>query len=214
MIEVARFVFNPFSENTYLIWDTSTRETMVIDPGFSDSFEEEELSDFIQDKKLLIKYLIATHCHVDHVLGVNYIKNKYNPVFLAPELDMPLLKMVDQQGKAFGISCPKPVMPDLFLSERSNLEIGNSDIFPLFTPGHSPGEHCIYFKNEAFVIAGDVLFYRSIGRTDLWDGNYSDLISSVKNRLFTLPDDTIVYPGHGEETTIGSEKKENPFVKE
>jgi hydroxyacylglutathione hydrolase len=214
MIEAAKFVFNPFSENTYILWDTNTFEAMIVDPGCSDSFEEDELSDFVSDKGLKIKYLVITHCHIDHILGINFIKNKYNPEYLAPEADIYLLEMAGEQGAAFGVQCDAPLMPDRFLSEHSNLELGSSEIFPLFTPGHSPGEHCIYLKNESILISGDVLFHGSIGRTDLWDGDYSTLINSIKNRLFTLPDDTIVYPGHGDATRIGIEKKENPFVKE
>jgi glyoxylase-like metal-dependent hydrolase (beta-lactamase superfamily II) len=214
MIEIAKFVFNPFSENTYIVWDKEKSEAIIVDPGCYDSFEESELADFISDNKLTVKYLVVTHGHIDHVLGVNFIKHKYNPVYLAPEADIPLLKMTDKQGAAFGIECGVPVMPDLYLSEHSSIELGSSEIFPLFTPGHSPGEHCLYFKNEAFCMCGDVLFKGSIGRTDLWSGDYDTLISSIRDRLFILPDDTVIYPGHGDASRIGIEKKENPFVKE
>ncbi|MFO7446882.1 MAG: MBL fold metallo-hydrolase [Ignavibacteriaceae bacterium] len=213
MITIKKFIFNPFSENTYVIWDEETHEGIVVDPGCIDSFEEKELSDFIEEKGIEPKYLVITHCHIDHVLGIKFIKEKYNPIYLVPELDKSLLEFSDKQAAAFGIEFDNPPMPDQYIDEYKKIYLGTSEITFLFTPGHSPGEHCLYFEKEKFCIAGDVLFHGGIGRTDLWGGDYDTLLKSIREKLFILPDDTVIYPGHGENTRIGIEKRENPFVK-
>ncbi len=212
MVVIKKFVFNPFSENTYVVWDEETSEGMVLDPGCIDPFEEKQLEDFIADRNISVKYLIITHCHIDHILGCKFVKDKYSPVFIVPEDDLPLLENADKQGETFGIEIEKPPLPDEYLSENSKIGLGNSIIKILSTPGHSPGEHCLYFEHEKFCITGDVLFQKSIGRTDLWGGDYSILLNSIKEKLFKLPDDVIIYPGHGERSEIGIEKRENPFL--
>ena len=214
MIVVKKFIFNPFSENTYVIWDEKSNEAMVIDPGCIDSNEEKILSDFIHEHKITPKYLVLTHCHIDHILGVKFVKEKYNPHYLMPELDLSLFENSDKQAAAFGIEFEIPQMPDEYLSENKKINLGASSGEFLFTPGHSPGEHCLYFESEQICISGDVLFQGSIGRTDLWGGNYDTLLNSIHTKLFTLPDDTIIYPGHGDSSRIGIEKTENPFIKE
>lgn len=213
MIKIKSFVFSPFSENTYVVWDEESRETAIIDPGTLENYEVEELTDFVRHNNLQVKYLINTHCHLDHIFGNNKIKQKYNPIFYAPELDIPLLQNAKKQGAQFGIKFDDSPLPDEYISEELNLSLGIGGFTFLFTPGHTPGEYCIYFKEEKFCITGDVLFLESIGRTDLWGGDYDRLIESIKTKLFTLPDETIIYPGHGENSTIGYEKKFNPFLK-
>lgn len=212
MTVIKKFVFNPFSENTYVVWDDTSREAVIIDPGCYGAEEEQQLKKFIEERKITVKYLILTHCHIDHVIGCRFIKDTYNPSFYAPELDLPLLMNVDKQGKAFGLNIPNPPMPDKYITAETKLLLGQKEIEFLFTPGHTPGEYCVYFKSGEYVITGDVLFKGSIGRTDLWGGDYETLIDSIKQRLFTLPDNFIVYPGHGENTKIGTEKRDNPFV--
>ncbi len=211
MVVIKKFIFNPFSENTYVVWDEETFEGMIVDPGCIDPFEEKQLEDFIAERNISVKYLIITHCHIDHILGCRFIKEKYSPTFIVPEDDLPLLENADKQADTFGIEIEKLPSPDEYLSESSKIILGNSNIKVLSTPGHSPGEHCLYFENEKFCLTGDVLFQKSIGRTDLWGGDYSILLNSIKEKLFTLPDDVIIYPGHGESSEIGIEKSENPF---
>jgi hydroxyacylglutathione hydrolase len=213
MLVIKKFIFNPFSENTYVVWDEETNEGMIVDPGCSDDSEENDLENFIQTRNILIKYLIITHCHVDHILGCRFVKEKYAPVYLVPEDDLPLLKEAKTQASAFGLNIEIPPFPDDHIQEDSNISLGNTKVKIIFTPGHSPGEHCLYFEKEKFCITGDVLFKNSIGRTDLWQGDYSTLMDSIKNKLLTLPDDVVIYPGHGESSKIGIEKKENPFLR-
>ena len=213
MLVIKKFIFNPFSENTYVIWDEESNEGMIVDPGCSDDSEETALENFINKRNILIKYLIITHCHIDHILGCKFVKEKFSPVFLVPKDDLPLLEEAKTQASAFGLDITFPPLPDEFLYENSYISLGNIKVKIIFTPGHSPGEHCLYFEKEKFCITGDVLFKNSIGRTDLWNGDYSILMESIKNKLLTLPDDVVIYPGHGESSKIGIEKSENPFLR-
>lgn len=213
MIKVEKFVFSPFSENTFVIWDDETLEAIVVDPGCLDESEEDILTDFISKNDLKVAYLINTHCHIDHIFGCQFVKGKYNPHFLIPEKDLPLLQHAEKQAEMFGVEIKTPPQPDQYLSEELVLILNKSEIKFIFTPGHTPGEFCIYLEKEKILISGDVLFKESIGRTDLWGGNYDTLINSIQTNIFTLPDDIRVFPGHGDETTIGDEKKNNPFLK-
>jgi len=212
MIVVTKFIFNPFNENTYVVWDEKTKEGIVIDPGCSNTAEEKEISDFIKKMDLSLNTLINTHCHVDHILGNKFIKENFNLVYYASKEELPLLENSEMQASAFGIEMKKSPLPDKYITKHTTLKLGESSIIFLFTPGHTPGEYCIYIPNEKICFTGDVLFKGSIGRTDLWGGDYETLINSIKNQLFSLLDDVFVYPGHGENSTIGTEKRENPFL--
>ncbi|HMN26131.1 MAG: MBL fold metallo-hydrolase [Ignavibacteriaceae bacterium] len=212
MIQIQKFTFNLFSENTFVIWDDESKECAIVDPGCSDVNEENELADFISEKKLSVKYLINTHCHIDHILGCEFVKQKYNPVYYAPELDVPLIENAKMQAEMVGMDFSISILPDKYLTEEEELIIGKSKLKFLFTPGHTPGEFCIYIPEIKACITGDVLFYDSIGRTDLWGGNYDTLIKSINEKLLTLPDETVIFPGHGEQSTIGRERKFNPFL--
>ena len=212
MVQVKVFTFNLFAENTFVIWDNETKEAAVIDPGNSTDEEQKVLTNFISSKNLIIKYLINTHCHIDHILGCSFVKREYNPVYYAPKKDLILLENAQIQAEMFDINFAEPPKPDQFIDEESDLSLGNSKIQFLFTPGHTPGEYCLYLKKEKICITGDVLFKEGIGRTDLWSGDYNTLINSIENKLLTLPDDVIIYPGHGEASTIGYEKQYNPFL--
>jgi glyoxylase-like metal-dependent hydrolase (beta-lactamase superfamily II) len=212
MIKVKVFTFNLFSENTIVIWDDETKHAAVIDPGTSTHDEEKMLSDFISSENLEIKYLINTHCHIDHILGCKFVKEKFNPVYYAPEKDIPLLEHAQQQAQMFDIILDEPPTPDLLIDEATDISLGNSKLKFLFTPGHTPGEYCIYLEKEKICITGDVLFNESIGRSDLWGGDYNTLIDSIGNKLLILPDEVVIYPGHGETSTIGNEKQNNPFL--
>ena len=212
MIQIKKFTFNLFSENTFVLWDDESLESAIVDPGCSDSSEENELENFITDNNLKVKYLINTHCHIDHILGCEFVKNKYNPAYYAPELDIPLLQNAKMQAIFVGMNFSISILPDEYLTENKNLYLGKSELSFLFTPGHTPGEFCIYINDIKSCISGDVLFYDSIGRTDLWGGNYDTLIKSINEKLLILPDDTKIYPGHGESSTISREKNLNPFL--
>lgn len=201
-----------FAENTIVLWDDETKEAAIVDPGNSSVEEDELLAEFISTEKLKIKYLINTHCHIDHILGCKYVKEKYQPMYYAPENDLPLLEHAADQAQMFDVQLNKPPKPDEFIREETKLNLGKSELKFLFTPGHTPGEYCIYFENEKICISGDVLFNESIGRTDLWGGDYNTLISSIQNKLLVLPDEVKIYPGHGESSTIGYEKQNNPFI--
>lgn len=212
MLKIKSFEFNPFNENSYVVWDDQTKQAAVIDPGCYDDFEQNEIKSFIEQEKLNLELLINTHCHIDHILGVSFIKEKYNLKYLVPEKDLPLLQNASAQGQMFGFEIDNLSEPDEFLSEGKIIKIGNEELKPLFTPGHTPGEYCFYSEENKVCITGDVLFHQSIGRTDLWGGDYDTLIESIKQKLLTLPDETKIFPGHGIESTIGIERKQNPFL--
>lgn len=211
-MKIKKFTFNSFMENSYVIWDEETNEAAVVDPGMSNADEEQEFISFIKEKTLILKYQINTHCHIDHILGVAFVKEKYNPAYLIPEKDLLLFDNVEAQGQMFGVAVNKLPKPDKFLSENENIIVGNEFIVNLFTPGHSPGEFSLYAEESNFCITGDVLFKEGIGRTDLLGGDYETLINSIRSKLFTLPDDVVIYPGHGDDSTIGYEKLHNPFL--
>lgn len=212
MLRVKVFTFNLFAENTIVLWDDKTKDAAIIDPGISNKDEEKILEDFVGSNDLKIKYLINTHCHLDHILGCGYIKRKFNPEFYAPEKDILLLENATQQAEMFGLTIEQPPFPDKIINEQTELYLGQSSLKFLFTPGHTPGEMCIYLENEKICITGDVLFKEGIGRTDLWGGDYDTLIDSIQKNLLTLPDETKIYPGHGGISTIGDEKINNPFL--
>jgi len=212
VIEVKKFVFNYFGENTYLVFDNESKEAMIIDPGCFAPSEKKSLEEFIVKRELNLKYMINTHCHIDHVLGNKFVKERFNPEYFAPELDMKLLSILPEQASMFNMSIELSPKPDSYLTEELELNIGASKVTFLFTPGHTAGEYCVLIKDQNRCFTGDVLFKESIGRTDLWDGDQQTLFNSIKNKLLTLNEDTIVHPGHGENTTIGYEKAQNPFL--
>jgi glyoxylase-like metal-dependent hydrolase (beta-lactamase superfamily II) len=199
-------------ENTYVLWDEETKDTAVVDPGCYNEEERIELENFIKENKLNVKYLINTHCHIDHVFGNAFVKEKYNPKFLAPEEDKYLLTRALEQAEMFAVEMTPSPDADEYIFDEMSIELGSVKNEFIFTPGHTPGEYSIYFPDEKICITGDVLFREGIGRTDLWGGSMETLLSSIRTRLFTLPDDTTIYPGHGDESTIGHEKKNNPFL--
>lgn len=214
MLVIKSFSFNMFSENTFVVWDESTKESIIVDPGCSDRDEEAKLEKYITENELRINYLLLTHCHIDHILGCKFIIEKYKPEYYAPKDDLFLIKRAVVYAAGFGFKIEPIPEPEKFLSEDLQLKIGASVLSFIFTPGHTPGEYCIYFKKEAVCLTGDVLFKNSIGRTDLWGGDYNTLITSIKSKLFALPDNVKIYPGHGESSEIGTEKNFNPFLHE
>jgi glyoxylase-like metal-dependent hydrolase (beta-lactamase superfamily II) len=210
MLQVQVFEFNPLQENTYVLYD-ETRECLIIDPGCIEREEQYELSDFISTHQLTVKVLLNTHCHFDHVFGNDYVKEKYKVKLLIHPKDEATLKAVKVYAPVYGFDQYKESTPDGFLEEGDVVSFGNQQLKVLFVPGHAPGHIAFYHEASHIIISGDVLFYNSIGRTDLPGGNYQTLIQSIHEKMFTLPDDVTVYPGHGPETTIGHEKRTNPF---
>jgi hydroxyacylglutathione hydrolase len=210
MINIKSFVFNPFMENTYILFD-DTQECIIVDPGCYETEEKLEISQFIEDTGLKVKFLINTHCHIDHVLGNFYIKEKYRVPLLIHKLDDQVLKAVKVYAPNYGFTNYTETEVDGFLEEGKYIEFGNSRLEILFVPGHAPGHIVLFDPIQKKCIGGDVLFRESIGRTDLPGGDHNTLINSIRNKMFKLPDETEVFPGHGPTTTIGYEKKNNPF---
>jgi glyoxylase-like metal-dependent hydrolase (beta-lactamase superfamily II) len=211
MASVQYFTNNPYQENTYILYDESG-ECAIIDPGMETGSEQNVVVDFIRDNKLTPVLLLNTHCHVDHVLGNKFIFDQYGlkPKFNIGEL--PLLEAVIAYAPAMGIHYDPSPVPDEYLPETGTIHFGNTELRLIFAPGHSPAHLCFYDAGSNILIGGDVLFRSSIGRTDLPGGNFTQLVENIEQKLFTLPDDCMVYPGHGPETTIGFEKQTNPFL--
>jgi len=212
MLKIQRFIFSPFAENTYILWDDETNEAAVIDPGCYDDYERKMIDNFILENNLNLKYLLNTHCHLDHIFGNCHIKKNYNVEYLIPEQELVLLENAPQQAAMFGFGRSEICKTDKFISEEFELSLGKTKLQFIFTPGHSPGGYSIYCKQQKFCFTGDALFEGSIGRTDLPGGNHDLLLKSIHNKLFILPDETTIYPGHGESSTIGTEKETNPFL--
>ena len=211
-MNLKKFTFNPFQENTYLIWDEE-KNCAIIDPGCSDEHEREELVDFIEAEGLKPVKLLNTHCHIDHVLGNRFLAEKYDLGLEMHKLDLPVLNAVPNYGKNFGFDTGEMVQPSVFLEEGETIHVGSVELDILFVPGHSPGSICFYHVPTKQIIVGDALFYGSIGRTDLPGGNHEQLIAAIKSELLTLPEDTQVHSGHGPSTSIGFEKSNNPFLR-
>lgn len=209
---VTGFTFNAFSENTYVLHD-ATQECVIIDPGCYDKKEQAILTDFISANKLKVVKLLNTHCHIDHVFGNKFVLDTYQVPFLIHKSDLPTLQSVPVYAPAYGFPLYQPTQPTGFLKEGELVLFGHTQLEILFTPGHAPGHVVFYNEAAKACIGGDVLFQRSIGRTDLPGGNFETLIQSIHSQLFTLPNDVRVYPGHGPSTTIGEEKQSNPFLR-
>jgi hydroxyacylglutathione hydrolase len=210
MLQIKKFTFNPFAENTYVLFD-QTKECIIIDPGAYEKAEEAELIQFIKVQGLTVKKLINTHCHIDHVLGNDFVKQKFNVELCLHPLEEPLLRAVKSYASNYGFNQYHESTADKFLKEDDVIEFGEQKLSILFVPGHSPGHLAFYDSATKTLIGGDVLFLNSIGRTDLPGGDHNTLIHSIQEKFFSLPDDVTVYCGHGPETTIGFEKRTNPF---
>ncbi len=211
MTTIAGFTFNMFQENTYILYD-ETGECAIIDPGCFDKSEQNELIDFIASKNLKPVKLINTHCHVDHIMGNSFIHERFGLKPVMHKAEVQQLQAASMYAGMFGVKITPSPLPKEFIEEGDKVVFGKSELEVFFTPGHSPGEVCLFCRVEKFLVAGDVLFLQSIGRTDLPGGDYNTLIQSIRTKLFPLGDDVKVYSGHGPETTIGFERKNNPFL--
>lgn len=211
MLHIKSFTFNPFQENTYLIYD-ELGEATLIDPGCYETEEQLDLLNFISEKKLKVTQLVNTHCHVDHVLGNFWAKKTFGLPLGIHKNEISVLKSVEVYGPNYGFTNYQTTEADYFLNEGEALKVGNESLKILFVPGHAPGHLVFYHEPSKQAIVGDTIFHGSIGRTDLPGGNHTLLISKIKSELLTLPDETVLYPGHGPSTTVAFEKASNPFV--
>lgn len=212
MTTIQSFVFNPLAENTYVLFD-ETREAVIIDPGCYEQREKDALTGFIAQNNLKPVKLLNTHAHVDHVLGNAFVKRQYGIELYLHESDLPVLKSVKILAPHYGMPAYEETDVDHFLAAGQTITFGNTELEVRFVPGHAPGHVAFVNHADRFVIGGDVLFRGSVGRTDLPLGDFETLVHSIRTQLYTLPDDYVVYAGHMDTTTIGQEKKTNPFVR-
>ena len=210
MLQIKSFAFNPFSENTYVVYNDHNN-AFIIDPGNFTAEETRLLQNFIEENELKVRNILLTHAHIDHVLGLQTVHDLYKIPVLLHELEVEILDRNPMDANRFGFFF-KPFEGEIqFLKENDVVKLDEDELKILHVPGHSPGH--IAFHNEAqkFIVSGDVLFEGSIGRTDLYKGNHEQLIESIKTKLFILDGETKVYNGHGNQTTTGFEKDYNPF---
>lgn len=212
MLTIETFTFNPYQENTYLLIDQEGN-CVIIDPGMHSLQEQSYFKDFIANRNLKPTLLLNTHCHIDHVLGNHFIYENWGLKPNFHEFEVPVLVSVENYAPQMGFRYETSPIPETFIQDNEIIEFGGHKIETIFAPGHSPGHLCYYITDQKALIGGDVLFQNSIGRTDLPGGDHQTLLESIKNRIYTLPDDVQVYPGHGSTTTIGFEKQTNPFVR-
>lgn len=210
-MHVQQFTFNPFQENTYVLH--AGGEGLLVDPGCSDRHEQRELEQWLEAHGVRPVRLLLTHGHIDHVMGCAWAKDRYG---LLPEVhanDLQLLQMAPASAALFGAHCDPVPAPERFLAEGEVIILGDEHLDVLFVPGHAPGHVAFFNPKQRFLLGGDVLFHRSIGRTDLPGGDMDTLLKSIREQLYPLGDDVVVHPGHGPATTIGEERRENPFVR-
>ena len=212
MFTIKQFTFNPVQENTYVIY-TEKGECCIIDPGCYSTNERNELKNFVTKQELRPKFLLNTHCHLDHVFGNKFIHTEYGLSLHLHLAEKPVFDNAPSAGLMWGLPFDHYQGELIYLDEKNTIRLGDDFFEILFTPGHSPGSISFYCRAQQFVIAGDVLFNMGIGRTDLPGGSFETLEQSIREKLFPLPDAVVVYPGHGPSTTIGYEKINNPFLK-
>jgi len=211
MTTLKSLIFNAFQVNTFVLFD-ETKECVIIDPACYEPHEEKELIAFIEKEGLKPVAVLYTHCHIDHILGNNFVVKHFGTPALAHRDSLPFMASSPSYGTTFGFEVDEPIMPEKFIEDGQEISFGNQTLKALHTPGHAAGSICFYHEKDGFVIAGDVLFSGSIGRTDLPTGDFDLLISSINEKLMTLPDEVKVFPGHGPSTTIGHERSTNPFL--
>lgn len=216
MLKIKQFAFNDFGENTYVLFDTDSREALVVDPGMADDKERQFFDKFIENNGLTITNVVNTHLHLDHCFGDNYVVDRYGVKVAASIADAPLGRTVGQQAQAFGVRMGREargVEIDVPLKDGDEITLGKYRLTVLEVPGHSPGGLVLYCAEGKFAFVGDSIFYGSIGRTDLPGGCQTQLVDALKNKVLTLPDNTQLLPGHGPITTVAREKVVNPFIR-
>ncbi len=212
MLRVKTFTFNAFQENTYLIINDSG-SCWIVDPGMYDSFETKELLGYIAKEGLNPVAVVNTHAHLDHIFGVEACKDAYKIPFHVHQAELPVLKNAKISAQLYGFQLSEEPKADHWITPGF-MDFEGEEVEIRLTPGHSPGSVVFYYKSGGWCVAGDVLFQGSIGRTDLPGGNHETLMNSISSQMLTLPDDTIIYPGHGPSTTINDEKRFNPFLQD
>ena len=212
MIHLEKLVFNSFGVNTYILHD-ETAECIIIDPANYSEEEDRRLESYIENRQLKPVLHLNTHCHIDHVLGSRFLRKKYNIPFLAHREEKELLARAPLMGEIFGFHVQSLPEPDKYIEHNDTIRFGNSELRAIHVPGHSRGSLSYYAETAGFAITGDALFEGSIGRTDLPGGDYDTLITSIRNNLFALPPVTVIWPGHGNSSTIMNEIENNPFFK-
>ncbi len=211
MLRIQVFAFSPLQENTYVLYNEH-KNAIIIDPGCYFTAEEETLKSFIDEKKLKVVKLINTHCHLDHVFGDKWVCKTYDLKLIIHKDEKQMLQLAPIAAERWGLPFDNYKGDVIFIEEGETIFLDEDELFVIAAPGHSPGHICLYCKKQNFLIGGDVLFFESIGRTDLPMCNHEDLIRNIKEKLFALPDETVVHSGHGRSTTISHEKRHNPFV--
>ena len=213
-MNVVKFVFNPIQENTYIVWD-DTKECIVVDAGNLSAREDKVLAEFIEEQGLKPVLAVNTHCHFDHILGVEFLKMTYGVPFAASSADLDLLKNGRASGAMFGMELGAlPEVIDIDLAATEEVKFGNTTLRVIATPGHSKGCVSLLHEESKSLFTGDTLFRESIGRTDLPGGDYPTIMNSIVKRILPLGDEVTIYPGHGEKSNIGHESLYNPFVVE
>ncbi|MBO6183676.1 MAG: MBL fold metallo-hydrolase [Chryseobacterium sp.] len=212
MFQIQAFVFNFASENTYVLFNEN-KNAWIIDPGNMNEQETQAISNFITENNLKIEKILLTHAHIDHVLGLQWAFDTYKVPVTMHQEDQEVLDMLQASGARFGFKVPAVKVDTEYINEGDELDFDGEKFKIYHVPGHSPGSVVYHNETQKFMISGDVLFEESIGRTDLYKGNYDQLINGIKTKLFVLDDETQVFSGHGNPTTIGFEKQYNPFLR-
>lgn len=213
-MKLVKFGFSLFGINTYVVVDEATKKCAVVDPGMIEPEEENALVNYIERNGLTVTHVINTHLHVDHAVGDKFVADKFKVPVLGHRSDETLGARMQQQAMMFEMREKlDAVSLTSYLEDGDKVKVGEGELDVLHVPGHSPGSIALYDPEGKYVIVGDALFDGSIGRTDLPGGDFGTLINSIRSKLLTLPDDTTVYPGHGPATTIGREKKYNPYLR-
>jgi glyoxylase-like metal-dependent hydrolase (beta-lactamase superfamily II) len=211
MFQIKSFVFSPVQENTYVLYN-ELGECIIIDPGCYEAEEKDTLKSFIEKTGLVPKMLLNTHCHLDHVFGNKFIAETYGLTLQLHPTEKEVLAFAPASGLMWGLPFDNYAGEFIFLKEEDTIVLGTDELKVIEAPGHSPGHICFYCEKQGFIIGGDVLFQGSIGRTDLPGGSFETLIKNIRTKLLVLPGETTVYSGHGAPTTIGQEKKHNPYL--
>ena len=211
MFTIKTFEFNDFGVNTYVL-SSDDNECIIIDPGCYTNTEKRELDNYILENNLTVIKLLITHCHIDHILGITHVEEKYGVGASIHHKGADMLRASVGYGSVFGFEVEKVIKATDYVVEGDIITVGDNQLKVVYTPGHADGSVCYICQKEKWVITGDVLFQGSIGRTDLPTGDFNVLMKSIKTKLFTLDDSFTVYPGHGQTTTIGFEKVNNPFI--
>lgn len=213
-MKISKFTVNPFAENTYILWNEDSNDVAIVDPGMCSLQECEALDKFLAESGLCPKMVLLTHQHVDHIMGTGYLAKKYGCTVYAHAADVELGNKADVQLRMFNLECDfQPFNVTSLIADGDFIELNGEEIKILHTPGHSAGGVVFYLPHSCCAFVGDTIFQMSIGRTDLTGGDYDTLIKSIRTKLYSLPEETMLYPGHGGATTVGDEKQYNPFVK-